>query len=52
MIPRHLSLVTQLPEREAALRAIIAVEEGGRAVRKPTPAAVSLFQSIFPVPDW
>lgn len=28
MIPRHLSLVTQLPEREAALRAIIAVEEG------------------------
>ena len=29
MIPRHLSLVTQLPEREAALRAIIAVEEGG-----------------------
>ena len=45
MIPRHLSLVTQLPEREAALRAII-------AVRKPTPAAVSLFQSIFPVPDW
>lgn len=33
-IPRHLSLVTQLPEREAALRAIVHVEETVRKVSR------------------
>ena len=30
MIPNHLALVTQLPEREAAVRAIMEVEETAR----------------------
>ncbi|MBJ8983598.1 MULTISPECIES: plasmid SOS inhibition protein A [Citrobacter freundii complex] len=50
MIPRHLSLVTQLPEREAALRAIIAVEEGseqnGSRHPKPYPYARAFFRIL------
>lgn len=44
MIPRHLSLVTQLPEREAALRAIIAVEEGAGGTEADT-------RSRIPMPE-
>ena len=50
MIPRHLSLVTQLPEREAALRAIMEVEEGGakngRRCQKPYPYARAFFRIL------
>lgn len=50
MIPRHLSLVTQLPEREAALRAIIAVEEEGRQngsrPPQPYPYARAFFRAL------
>ncbi|QXB24160.1 plasmid SOS inhibition protein A [Lelliottia amnigena] len=50
MIPRHLSLVTQLPEREAALRAIMAVEEcSGQNARphpKPYPYARAFFRHL------
>lgn len=48
MIPRHLSLVTQLPEREAAINAILHVEENLRAVnrRQPYPYARAFFRSL------
>lgn len=50
MIPRHLSLVTQRPEREAALLAIMAVEEeaenAGRRSRQPYPYARAFFRIL------
>ncbi|MDV5280050.1 plasmid SOS inhibition protein A [Leclercia adecarboxylata] len=50
MIPRHLSLVTQRPEREAALRAIMIVEEetekSGRRSRQPYPYARAFFRIL------
>ncbi|WP_039032669.1 plasmid SOS inhibition protein A [Leclercia adecarboxylata] len=50
MIPRHLSLVTQRPEREAALLAIMAVEEetekSGRRARQPYPYARAFFRIL------
>lgn len=48
MIPRHLSLVTQSPERAAALRAIIAVEEqsGNSLNEKPYPYARAFFRVL------
>lgn len=50
MIPRHLSLVTQLPEREAALRAIMVVEESsdknGRKYSQPYPYARVFFRIL------
>lgn len=50
MIPRHLSLVTQLPEREAALRAIMTVEEetgsAGRCRAQPYPYARAFFRIL------
>lgn len=50
MIPRHLSLVTQMPEREAALRAIMAVEEeagtAGRHSGHPYPYARAFFRIL------
>lgn len=48
MIPRHLSLVTQLPEREAAINAILHVEENLRAVtcRQPYPYARAFFRFL------
>ncbi|EJK1259022.1 plasmid SOS inhibition protein A [Salmonella enterica] len=50
MIPSHLSLVTQLPEREAAVRAIIHVEEyrgsARRPARQPYPYARAFFRFL------
>ena len=50
MIPRHLSLVTQSPEREAALRAIMAVEEEARSAghrhQHPYPYARAFFRIL------
>ncbi|EME5107802.1 plasmid SOS inhibition protein A [Salmonella enterica] len=48
MIPRHLSLVTQLPEREAAINAILHVEENPKAVnrRQPYPYARAFFRFL------
>lgn len=50
MIPSHLSLVTQLPEREAAVRAIIQVEEtahkSSRSVCHPYPYARAFFRAL------
>jgi len=50
MIPRHLSLVTQRPDREAALRAIMIVEEetenSGRRSRQPYPYARAFFRIL------
>ena len=50
MIPSHLSLVTQLPEREAALRAIMHVEETPRPVScfgsQPYPYARAFFRFL------
>ncbi|EJG2190910.1 hypothetical protein A3N51_20225 [Enterobacter kobei] len=48
MIPRHLSLVTQLPEREAAINAILHVEENLRAFnrRQPYPYARAFFRFL------
>ncbi|MBY6260084.1 plasmid SOS inhibition protein A [Phytobacter diazotrophicus] len=50
MIPRHLSLVIQLPEREAALRAIMEVEEkeGRKGTRglQPYPYARAFFRVL------
>lgn len=49
-IPRHLSLVTQLPEREAALRAIMHVEEtaqkSSRFGNPPHPYARAFFRFL------
>jgi hypothetical protein len=44
--PRHLSLVTQLPEREG-VTSHYCRRRGGGAVRKPTPAAVSYARAFF-----
>jgi hypothetical protein len=48
MLPRHLSLVTQLPEREAAINAILHVEENLRAVtcRQAYPYARAFFRFL------
>lgn len=49
-IPRHLSLVTQLPEREAALRAIMHVEDTAQKVSRfgsqPHPYARAFFRLL------
>ena len=50
MIPSHLSLVTQLPEREAAVRAILQVEETTQkkngSVYHPYPYARAFFRAL------
>lgn len=50
MIPNHLALVTQLPEREAAVRAIMEVEETTRkkngSVYHPYPYARAFFRVL------
>ncbi|HID7510824.1 TPA: plasmid SOS inhibition protein A [Enterobacter hormaechei] len=49
-MPRHLSLVTQRPEREAALRAIMIVEEetenSCRRSQQPNPYARAFFRVL------